>query len=181
MLRYLIDPRASRFSVQAFAGGILSALGHSPTFVATDFGGDVSFDPDAPEEASLTMTMQAASLALTDDVSESDRATILRTMHDEVLESSRYPEISYRCAGARPHAVASGQFEVTLEGELTLHGVTRAQPISAKLNATGGTLRALGEFSIRQSAYNIRPVTVAARMLKVKDELKCSFDMVARK
>ena len=91
--RYIIDPEVSRFTVQAFAGGMLSALGHNPKFVARDFTGEVSFDLDAPEEASLRMTMPAASLTLVDDVSDSDRRTIERTMHEQVLEDSRFPEI----------------------------------------------------------------------------------------
>ena len=160
---------------------MLSLLGHNPKFVATDFGGSVTFDPDAPNEAALTMSMRAASLMLIDEGRESDRETILRTMHDQVLESAKYPEISYRCDQARPHALVPGQFEVTLEGDLTLHGVTRPQQISAKLNATASMFRAFGEFSVRQSDYDIKQVTVAASMLKVKDELTCTFDIVARR
>ena len=42
-------------------------------------------------------------------------------------------------------------------------------------------MRASGEFSILQSAFGIAPVSVAGGALKLKDELKLSFDMVARK
>ena len=42
-------------------------------------------------------------------------------------------------------------------------------------------LRANGEFSVRQTDYGIKPVSVAGGALKLKDELKCSFDIVARK
>ena len=160
---------------------MLSALGHNPKFVAREFSGEVLFDPQAPDHASMTLMIRAASLTLVDEVSERDRATIVRTMHDDVLESARYPEISYRCPDAAPNAVVPGQYDITLDGELTLHGVTRGQPITAKLNATATTLRAFGEFAIRQSDYDIQPVTVAAKMLKVKDELKCTFDIVARR
>ena len=179
--RYVIDVRISRFTIQAFAGGMLSALGHSPKFAARDFDGQVVFDPEAPEEAGLSFHLRAASLTLMDDVSERDRETILRTMHDDVLETERFPNIAYECPRAVPSAVAPGQLSVTLEGELTLHGVTRVQPITAKLNATGTTLRAFGEFTVRQSDYDIKQVTVAGSMLKVKDELKCTFDIVARR
>ena len=46
---------------------------------------------------------------------------------------------------------------------------------------TGDLMRASGEFSLRQSDYGILPVTVAAGALRVKDEVKLSFDIVARK
>ena len=38
-----------------------------------------------------------------------------------------------------------------------------------------------GGFSLRQSDYNIKPVSVAGRALKLKDELKLAFEIVARK
>jgi len=178
---YIIDPEASRFTVQAFAGGMLSAIGHDPTFIARDFNGEVGFDADAPDEASLIMTMRAASLTLVDDLSAGDRRTIERTMHDDVLEDARFPEIVYRCPKAAARPLGAGQIEVQLNGELTLHGVTRPQRITAKLSATGSLLRASGEFTVRQSDYGIKPVSVAGSMLKVKDELKCAFDIAARR
>ena len=178
--RYVVDPKVSRFTIQAFSGGILSALGHNPSFVARDFEGEVTFDSAAPNNASLTMAMRTTSLALVDDVSERDRDTILRTMHDDVLESSTFPEIVYRCQKASPRTVGPGQFGVVLDGTLTLHGVTRDQAISARFSASEVMLRAFGEFTVRQTDYDIKLVAIAA-MLKVKDELKCSFDIVARR
>jgi hypothetical protein len=45
----------------------------------------------------------------------------------------------------------------------------------------GSLLRASGEFSVRQTDYGIAPVTAAAGAIKVKDEVKCTFEIVARK
>ena len=42
-------------------------------------------------------------------------------------------------------------------------------------------LRANGEFSIRQTDYGIRLVSVAGGTLKLKDELKFQFDMVGNR
>ena len=42
-------------------------------------------------------------------------------------------------------------------------------------------LRAFGEFSLRQSDYGIKPVSAVGGGLKVKDEVKFTFDIVARK
>ena len=179
--RYVVDRERSRFTVQAFAGGMLAALGHNPKFVARNLAGEVTFDPTAPQKASVTLRMRARELTLVDDLSERDRATILHTMHDQVLESTRHPEIVYRCDKASLHEVGAGQFDVTLDGELTLHGVTRVQRIPARLDATAATLRAVGEFTVRQSDYAIEPVAIAGSMLKIKNELECTFDIVARR
>ena len=72
-------------------------------------------------------------------------------------------------------------YSATLDGELTLHGVTRNQPITARVAMLGSMLRASGDFSLDQTNYNIKLVSVAGGALKLKDELKFSFEIVARK
>jgi hypothetical protein len=42
-------------------------------------------------------------------------------------------------------------------------------------------LRAFGEFALRQSDYGIKPPSAVGGGLKVKDEVKFTFDIVARK
>ena len=43
------------------------------------------------------------------------------------------------------------------------------------------SLRANGEFTIRQTDYRIKLVSVAGGALKLKDELKFTFDIVANR
>jgi hypothetical protein len=62
---------------------------------------------------------------------------------------------------------------------LSLHGVTREHAINAQLSVSGNSLRARGEFSLRQTDYRIKPVSVAGGTLKMKDELRFSFDIAA--
>ena len=42
-------------------------------------------------------------------------------------------------------------------------------------------MRAFGEFSLWQTDYHIRLVAVAGGTLKIKDEVKLKFDLVARR
>ena len=97
-VHYIIDTKGSTFTVRAFATGLLSALGHSPTIAIPDFEGEVFLNPDAVEQSSLRMVIQAASLTVTDDISEKDREEINRRMHDEVLEADSFPDIVYECS-----------------------------------------------------------------------------------
>ena len=177
-MRYRVDPQASRFTVRAFAGGPLATVGHSPTFVVRDFRGEVDYDPEAPEASSLRLSVGAASLAVSDSMSDKDRREIERTTQEQVLETGRFPEITYDCPASRVTAISPMQ--LTLAGDLTLHGVTRPQTVSARVYLMGGTLRGQGEATVRQAEFDIRPVSVAGGMLKVKEELKIAFDIVAR-
>lgn len=181
-LRYVIDAKESTFLVRAFATGMLSAFGHSPTIAIPDFEGEVKWSSSSLEDASLRMVVQASSLAVTDDISKSDRSEIERRMNEEVLETDGFPEIIYECSQLSSiQKMGEGSFTAVLNGDLTLHGVTLNQAISARLTLKGDTLRAAGEFSIRQSDYEIRPVSAAGGTVKLKDELKLSFDITARK
>ncbi len=180
-VRYAIDGRISRFTVRAFASGMLSAFGHSPTIAIRDFAGEAQFNPDRLESASLHVTVKAGSLTVTDDISDKDRREIEREMQDGVLESAKFPEIVYDCSRVSVNSPGNGQYSIALQGNLTLHGVTRGLAIPARVAVTGDMLRAFGEFSLRQSDYNIKLVSAIGGGLKVKDEVKFSFDIVARK
>ncbi len=181
-VRYLIDAKASTFRVRAFATGMLSAFGHNPTISIPDIEGEIQFAPDSPEDASLRIVVQAASLAVADDISSKDRQEIERRMHGEVLETESYPEIIYECSrAASVQKLSESFYAVSLNGELTLHGVTRVQPVLARVTLKADSVRAAGEFALRQSDYQITPVSAAGGTVKLKDELKLSFDISARK
>jgi len=178
---YAIDPGISRFTVRVFASGMFSAFGHNPTLAVRDLEGEANFSPDALDEARLVIKIKAASLTVTDNISDKDRRELETAMNRDVLETSRYPEIIFESTKVSASKAGDTQFFVNLVGTLTLHGVSNNQPVSAQVSLAGDMLRAHGEFSVLQSAYGIKPVSVAGGTLKVKDELKCSFDIVARK
>ncbi|HZS60683.1 MAG TPA: YceI family protein [Gemmatimonadaceae bacterium] len=180
-IRYRIDVRASQFTIRAFAAGMLSALAHNPTFAVRQYEGEVTVDPETGAEASLALTIAASSLELVGDVSSRDREEVERIMREQVLDTSTYPTITYDSSASVTSAVrkGDGQLEIALGGSLKLHGCTHRQPITARAIVTASSLRAFGEFRIRQTDYGIRLVTAAAGTIKIKDELKCSFDIVA--
>jgi polyisoprenoid-binding protein YceI len=180
-VHYVADTRASQFTVQVFAGGLLSAFGHNPTIAIRGFAGEARVNPADVARSYFKITIQADSLSVRDDISDKDRREIERTMREDVLETSAYPEIVYECSQFDGSATGEGQYSVMLNGDLTLHGVTRPQPVAAKVAVIGDTLRAFGSFTILQTDYDLTLVNIAGGALKVKDELKFSFNILARK
>lgn len=177
---YVVEPRISRFQVQAFSAGLLSVLGHNPTFAIRGIVGEMSFREDTLESASLTVRVDASSLQLMDDVSERDRREIERNMHLDVLESNRFPEIVFTTTRADVLDCSANPYLVNLVGNLFLHGETRPQTIQARVAINGALLRAFGEFTIWQSDYHIELISIAGGTLKIKDDLKLKFDIGAR-
>jgi polyisoprenoid-binding protein YceI len=180
---FVIDKRRSRFTVQAFATGLLSAMGHNPTIAIRTFSGEVEFDSDALRADRLWLKIQASSLAVLDDISDKDRREIESLMKSNVLEIEKYPEICFEAhSPVAVNRIDASLYSATLNGNLNLHGVTRGESIPVRIVSMGEEmLRASGEFTLKQSDYQIKPVSVAGGALKLKDELKFSFEMVANK
>ncbi len=178
--RYVINAMVSRFTVQAFASGLLSAFGHNPKIAIRDLKGEIYFDGEQVEKSTMHLVIRADSLSVTDNISDKDRRDIETEMREKVLETAKYPEITFDVSGVTVNKSDNGQSNVILNGQLILHGVTRSQKVPATLALTGDMLRAFGEFSLRQTDYNIKPVSAIGGGLKVKDEVKFSFDIVAR-
>ena len=178
---YTIDGRASRFTVRAFAAGLLSAVGHNPTIAIREIGGSINFDPEKVEASGFQLAIKASSLVVQDDISSKDRREMERLMNEEVLESAKFPEIRYGTAAISVSKISDMLFAANLDGELTLHGVIRRQPIVARVTLLGSMLRASGEFALRQTDYGIELISFAGGALKLKDELKFSFEIVARR
>src|ERR1700735_843236 len=179
--RYLINPGLSRFTARVFASGMLSSFGHNPPTAIRGYTGEAVIPSANLQQASLRISVPAGSLEVADDVSQKDRAEIGSRMQQDVLETSSYPEIVFESSQVTPNPLSENLYAVQVIGNLTLHGVTRGETIAAQVTLMGDTLRAFGEFSIQQTNYGIKPVSVAAGTLKVKDEVKIAFDFSARK
>ncbi|MEP6635098.1 MAG: YceI family protein [Acidobacteriota bacterium] len=182
VVRYRLAPEQSTFTVQAYAEGLFSAFGHDPVIAIRDFSGEAEFVPDTFEVANLKLTVKANSLAVANDVKEKDRVEIERMMRDEVLETAKYPEIVFVSTSVSPSPMGRGRYRARVIGDLTLHGVTQKNVwISAEVTLTEDSLLAKGEFTLKQTDFGIKLVSVAGGTLKVKNELKFSFNLVAKK
>jgi polyisoprenoid-binding protein YceI len=175
---YLLDSQASRFTVQAFAAGMLGGFAHSPKLAIRTFEGELRLAPDLPAKSSFSLTVQSSSLELIDNVKEKDRVEIQKTMMEEVLETNKYGEISYRCAEFAVTRIAEGWYRAQMPGELRLHGISRPISIDSQLRLVDRDARLNGEFSLSLTDYKLKRVTALGGLIKLKDELKFVFDLV---
>jgi polyisoprenoid-binding protein YceI len=166
--------------VQAFATGLLSAMGHNPVIGIREFSGEVKFNPDLLQGAGFHLNIQAGKMVVEDDIGDKDRREIERMMYQQVLEVERYPDIVYDALAFSAERLGESLYTAAMDGNLTLHGITRPLRINARTAVFGAMLRASGGFTLNQSDYQIKPVIVAGGALKLKDELKFNFEIVAR-
>jgi len=180
-VHYVIDARASQFTVQAFASGLISAVAHSPKIAIRDWSGDVDFVPETLREARLKVAVKTASLEVLDELRDSDRREIHRVMNNEVLETARFPQAVFQSSNVAVERLKETLHRVNVTGGLELHGVTNNHSFFAQLAFGVDSLRAYGEFTLLQTDYGMHIASIAGGTLKLQDELKFTFYVVARK
>ncbi len=179
---YRLVPEDSTFTVQAFAEGLLSAFGHDPVIAIRDFHGEAEFVPGTLENARLKVTVDANSLTITNAKKEKDRLEIERSMREQVLEVEKYPQIVFSSSNISASRMAEGRYRTRIIGDLMLHGFTQKNIwISGEATISSDRLRAQGTFSLKQSDFGIKPFSAVGGTIKLKNELKFEFDVVAKK
>jgi polyisoprenoid-binding protein YceI len=179
-VRFVIDTTASRFTVQAFATGMLSAFGHNPTIGIRDYDGEIQFVPDTYEKALARVTVRTGAMEVLDEMKSDERKKLEQTMYEEVLDVQRFPTATYESKQITVQKLTDDLLVAHATGELLFYGATQSLSFDARVARLGTMLRISGEFPLRQSDYGIKPVSFAAGALRLKDELKFSFELVAR-
>ncbi len=173
---YNIVPAESSLTVFVAKAGALSFLAHDHNIAVRSYSGRVVVPAAGPALGSLELDIDARSLALLDKVSEKDRQEITNSMNNTVLESGKFPKITFRSVGVSNFNGTS----LTVNGDLTLHGATRRIAVPVTVSATAQLLRATGKITLKQTDFGITPYSAAAGSIKVKNEVVLSFNMVAK-
>jgi polyisoprenoid-binding protein YceI len=180
--RYSLDAGKSVFMVRAFSGGLLWFKGHDHLIAIRDFNGEVRLTRDTILPASLQITVKTNSLVETRDVfTEQQKQIINKELREIVLETENYPEMTFRSTNVTGKMNAGGVFDAKVEGDLTMHGVTRRIAIPAKVTLAGNELRSKGEFTLDRGDFNVKATSAFHGMVRVRDKLKFTFDVVAHR
>jgi len=175
---------ASESSVIVHVGtsGLLSFAGHDHEVSAPAMTGAVEIDPANPSRSAVTAEFRAASLKVTGrGEPPSDIPEVQRTMLGErVLDVERFPVITFRSTSVSASSRGSGSADITVRGDLTLHGVTRPVSVTGTVTVAADVLTLRGRSSIRQTDFGIRPVTAGAGTVRVKNDLAVELTIVAR-
>lgn len=169
-------------TVQVGKGGLFSFAGHDHEIVAPASEGQVALDRADIARSSVRLVFDAAALKVTgkgepaEDVPEVQRVML----SDRVLDVARHPTITFQSRSVSRSSGSGSDVVLRIEGDLTLHGVTRrvvAQGV--RLRMTGDRVTAEGKVAVRQTDFGIQPVTAAGGTVRVKDEVTIVFNVVA--
>lgn len=179
---FRIDPSQSKFMAHASRGGLAWFKGHSHHLAVRDFQGTAKLTLDALNPASLEMSVKADSLEETDAVFTPQQKQIINRELDElVLESAKYPEITFKSTSVAGKLVSPLTYDVRITGDLSLHGVTRRITIPATVTINGDSFRAVGKFEIDRKDFSVNATNAFKGLVRVKHDVEFDFDIVAKR
>jgi polyisoprenoid-binding protein YceI len=178
---YEVDAQRSRVTIAVDRTGLFGIAGHRHQVVAPAMSGEVIVDPGDPLRASFTVTFEAAALQVTGQGEPPrDVPKVQANMiGPKVLDVGRFPVITFRAVSVTGRASDAGAWDLEVNGDLDLHGVTQRVSLPLRVQMSGDSLSATGATVVRQSDYGIKPLSVAA-VVKVKNEVTITYRIVAR-
>ncbi len=179
---YTIVAGESSFWVFVAKAGLFSAIAHNHEIGVKSFTGRVVIPESGAAGGSLELSVDAKSLVVLDKkVSESDRVKIFNSMHGEVLESSTHQKIEFKSVSVSEVKQTGDQaYSLILNGDLSLHGVTKRIAVPVTVTITPPQLQATGKYALKQTDFGIKPYSAAGGTVKVKDEVVINFKIVAK-
>jgi polyisoprenoid-binding protein YceI len=175
-----IDTQRSTITIHVGKSGLLSAAAHDHNINAPISSGSISsgvissganLESGAPH---IEFRVETAQMTVKPDpkVDAKDQATIQTHMEEMTLETKKFPEITFR--SSRVQKMGDGQWKV--DGDLSLHGVTKA--VSLTVKQTGGAYTT--HTVLKQTDFGIKPISIGGGIIKVKDQVEIDFQIFAR-
>lgn len=179
---YTLDASRSKFMAHADRSGLLWFKGKNHHLAASEFTGEVTVTPQLVTPASLRLVVKAASLHETGaDFTEQQKQIINKELRELVLHPDQYPDITFQSTNVTAKPSGANRYQLKIDGNLTLHGVTRRITIPAVVTLNGNDLRATGEFEIDRDDFNVKATSAFHGMVRVSDEIEFEFDIVGRR
>jgi polyisoprenoid-binding protein YceI len=184
---YTLDAKKSSFVVQVFKAGAASALAHDHVIHATGMYGTVVLDAADRAAAKVEVTVPTKSLVNDDpvmrkrygldgEINEKDRAAILANMrHPDQLDVEVHPTITFTSTSVQAGAGSA----MTLNGNLTIRGKTKAISMPVDVSVKGNTIDGKGTVRLKTSDFGIEPYSAFLGAVKNQDQIVLHVRLVA--
>jgi polyisoprenoid-binding protein YceI len=132
----------------------------------------------ALETSGTTTTLTAGTITVDTPSITSDKSQRDNRMRREGLQTDSFPTATFTLTAPVeiPAAAISGTAsDVTLTGDLTLHGVTKSVQIPAKAQLADGTIQVAGSLSFPLSDYSITAPNVGGFIVSIADQGTLEF------
>src|SRR5450432_1431907 len=110
-----------------------------------------------------------------------EKALMEEHFNENYMESDKIPKANFKGKISNPAAVdfaKDGTYTVTVDGELTIHGVTQKVSVPGSIVIKGGLPQVLAKFKVVPKDYNIKiPSIVADKIAETMNvSVDCKYD-----
>jgi polyisoprenoid-binding protein YceI len=146
-----------------------------------NFSGWVRYARGKESQATVELDAEAKSLANAEkEIGEIEKREFEKALRDVVLEAPKYPQILFRSTSISDLRQSGQGHSFTLHGDVLMHGVKRRVSIPVEVVISGKQLTGTGSISFKQTDFGMKPYEAAFGLIKIRDELKVSFSIVAK-
>ncbi len=169
-----IGPENGRLTMSTYKAGMGAKVGHDLVLEARRWSGTVEANPDNPSASSVQVTIDARSFEIVSAsggvkaLSDKDSADIRKNMDDKVLQTNKYPEITFRSTQVSPTAI---------QGDLTIVGQTQPATLNLSVQEGSGDTTITGRATVTQTKFGIKPFSAMMGALKVKDDVDIQVEL----
>jgi polyisoprenoid-binding protein YceI len=177
---YTLDLSQSQVNLTLTQEGLLSKRYPTHQVTVKNFNGKITLPRDERQTA-VEFEAEAKSFVNVDKtMSEFERRGFHDVLQTKVLESERFPIIKFKAASVSNLKKSGDSRTFTLNGELRLRGITKSVSLPVSVTLANDQLRATGEAKLKQSDFGIEPYSGNMGLVKIGDELKVNFSIVAK-
>jgi len=97
----------------------------------------------------------------------------------KAIKAKENPEIAFKLASYQLAKQGEGQ-TITIDGSLTLGGVTRPVSLTAKANAVAGGLEVAGSTPLKLSEYGLKAPSLMMGTMKVGDQVTVHYQLILK-
>jgi hypothetical protein len=185
---FVVDSAASLLTIRVYKGGPLSRAGHNHVIASHSLTG-VAHVPDEPTHASFDVHLLVAELVVDEDelraqegpdfppgVPEDAKTGTKRNMlGPSLLDADRYPDLALQS-----EALQRGPDGLQAQVRVIVRDRASAVIVPLKYEIRGSELRVAGELALKQTDLGLTPFSLFGGALRVEDEIKVRFNIVAR-
>jgi polyisoprenoid-binding protein YceI len=96
------------------------------------------------------------------------------------LDVAAHRTIHFQSTQVIGRQTGPGSYEMSIQGTLSLHGMTRPYVVPVKLEVNGDQLLASGKLTVKLQDFGIEPTTAAGGLVKVENDVPLEFKIAAR-
>jgi polyisoprenoid-binding protein YceI len=178
---YTIDLSQSRVTATLTQEGFIARRYPTHRVEVKNFTGKIEVPERDETRIAVEVAAETKSLTNADEgMTEFERREFHNVLNNSVLESDKFPMIKFVSVSVSDARKSGETRSFTLNGDLTMRDVTKRVSFPVTVTISKDQLRATGDAELKQTDFGIKPYSGKLGMIRIGDEVKINFAIVAK-